>query len=135
MELDPALKAILKTVTDHLVAQGGPAMSGHNCVYRGESGSKCAVGCLIPDELYDPVIENLGVGAFLGSMGALPAEAMDAGQAVGAHLKSLAPEASSFGGLVSLLRALQLFHDSAAYAACKTPDDVRERLHYEGFTV
>lgn len=28
------------------------------CVYRGENGLKCAAGWLIPDELYDPNMEN-----------------------------------------------------------------------------
>lgn len=28
--------------------------SGQSCYYRHPNGSKCAVGCLIPDEQYDP---------------------------------------------------------------------------------
>lgn len=28
-----------------------------SCLYRTESGNKCAVGCLIPDELYRPWME------------------------------------------------------------------------------
>jgi hypothetical protein len=28
------------------------------CMYRGNNGLMCAVGCLIPDELYDPSIEE-----------------------------------------------------------------------------
>lgn len=28
------------------------------CAYRGEGGVKCAVGCLIPDNLYSPKMEN-----------------------------------------------------------------------------
>lgn len=29
-----------------------------NCAYRAEDGSKCAIGCLIPDDLYDPEMEG-----------------------------------------------------------------------------
>lgn len=31
------------------------------CKYRGENGTKCAVGCLIPDDLYDPSMEGKNV--------------------------------------------------------------------------
>ena len=29
-----------------------------NCMYRGDKGRKCAIGHLIPDDLYDPSMEN-----------------------------------------------------------------------------
>lgn len=29
------------------------------CAYRGENGTKCAVGCLIPDDKYYPAIEGI----------------------------------------------------------------------------
>lgn len=43
----------------HLIAQGKPAVSpyGH-CVYRGPDGTKCAVGILIPDDVYHPDMEG-----------------------------------------------------------------------------
>lgn len=28
------------------------------CLYRTEDGLKCAIGCLIPDDKYDPIIEG-----------------------------------------------------------------------------
>jgi len=31
------------------------------CAYRGDNGMKCAVGCIIPDDKYDPSMENVGV--------------------------------------------------------------------------
>ena len=31
------------------------------CAYRGDNGLKCAVGCLISDEDYDPSMEGLSV--------------------------------------------------------------------------
>jgi predicted RNase H-like nuclease len=60
---------VFDTVAQHLIAQGKKSMARLSedphphavCAYRGENGTKCAVGCLIPDEAYDPSIENTGV--------------------------------------------------------------------------
>lgn len=35
------------------------------CAYRGQNGTSCAVGCLIPDEMYDTVMEGKSVSAIL----------------------------------------------------------------------
>jgi len=32
---------------------------GESCLYRGPNGTKCAVGMFIPDELYDPRMDEL----------------------------------------------------------------------------
>ena len=34
------------------------------CVYRNDAGEKCAAGCLIPDELYDPKFEGMNTSAY-----------------------------------------------------------------------
>lgn len=52
---------IFDTVTAHLLKQNEKALVGDNCVYRGSKGLRCAVGCLIPDGLYDPIIEGYAV--------------------------------------------------------------------------
>ena len=53
---------IYDDVLAHLRKQGKAAVNtGGDCQYRGASGTSCAVGCLIPDELYDPLIEGLSV--------------------------------------------------------------------------
>lgn len=57
---------LFTTMRDHMLAQGRTAMrlraSGHpGCAYRGDDGTKCAVGCLITDEFYNPSLEGLGV--------------------------------------------------------------------------
>lgn len=49
---------IFDTVVRHLHAQGKPALNDANCRYRSDAGLSCAVGCLIPDEFYDPQMEN-----------------------------------------------------------------------------
>lgn len=58
---------IFDKVFEHLVSQGRRSVRdmSHFCQYRLvlDSGEvlKCAVGCLIPDELYDPDMEGLTV--------------------------------------------------------------------------
>ena len=39
-----------------------------SCAYRGAGGTMCAVGCLIPDNVYDERIEGLGVYVSLLTM-------------------------------------------------------------------
>lgn len=53
---------VFDRVVAHLRAQGEKAISGTGlCLYRGADGRKCAVGCLIPDELYTPAVEGEAV--------------------------------------------------------------------------
>jgi hypothetical protein len=69
---------IFDTVAKHLIAQGKqsllPQVAGdseyNGCAYRGENGTKCAIGCLIPDELYNPIIENTSVQVFFDTVSA-----------------------------------------------------------------
>lgn len=61
--LQPALamteQEIFDKVAEHLQKQGHRALNEDGvCVYRGKNGTKCAVGALIPDELYDSKIEG-----------------------------------------------------------------------------
>lgn len=50
---------IVNTVYKHLKTQGKPALNQSGiCSYRGASGLKCAIGCLIPDNLYNSVFEQ-----------------------------------------------------------------------------
>ena len=50
-------------VARHLLTQKARAVTEKGCRYRTPDGLKCAVGCLIPDELYDPKMEGKTVGA------------------------------------------------------------------------
>lgn len=47
-------------IRDHLIAQNKQSISAEtgNCMYRGENGAMCAVGCLIKDEFYSRSIED-----------------------------------------------------------------------------
>lgn len=53
------LQEIFNRVSQHLLAQGERSTLRENCAYRGDNGKTCAVGCLIKDEAYKPVIEGL----------------------------------------------------------------------------
>lgn len=58
---------IFDTVARHLFAQGTRAYNENiaGCQYRGPCGTKCAVGCLIPDEAYDPEMEGRSVDSLI----------------------------------------------------------------------
>jgi hypothetical protein len=57
---------IFNKVYAHLIAQGNraraPGRSGlMKCAYRASDGGMCAIGCLIPDELYKRELEEYSV--------------------------------------------------------------------------
>lgn len=91
---------IVKTVLTHLrsmktrsVIPEHPDTGVSQCVYRNADGNKCAVGCLIPDELYDPVMEG---GTLAQQLHVMPES-----------LKSL------FSRHLGVLMELQIIHDNS----------------------
>lgn len=52
------LQEIFDTVAIHLITQNAVSMHQGSCAYRGDHGRKCAIGCLISDEVYMPSMEN-----------------------------------------------------------------------------
>lgn len=65
---DGTQQGLFDTVVTHLFTQGRPALitpeddfdgAVGDCLYRGPNNTKCAVGCLIPDDRYTPDLENL----------------------------------------------------------------------------
>ena len=55
-------------VIGHLVSQGKQSIQmegGESCAYRGDNGAKCAVGVLIPDEVYNDVMEGDSVDGLI----------------------------------------------------------------------
>lgn len=62
---------IIDTVRARLADGTGRATRNGNCVYRTEDGRGCAVGCLLTDDEYDPVMEGSPVSALKG-VGLLP---------------------------------------------------------------
>jgi hypothetical protein len=64
---------IFDTVALHLIKQGKQSIDAAKgmCLYRGPNGLKCAVGCLIPDEVYDPSMEDECIKALINRYDAL----------------------------------------------------------------
>ena len=62
----PSAQEVFDIVVNHLVTQRRPAYNDiRNCVYRAPDGLRCAVGVLIPDDLYDPEFEGVGVDSLI----------------------------------------------------------------------
>ena len=101
---------IFDTVLTHLRKQGKAAKSIYGkCLYRGVGGTSCAVGCLIPDAMYDLRIEGLEVrhimyGRFPGGRKSGAAELLPIVHRIAAHLGA---------EHVELLEELQSAHDWA----------------------
>ena len=55
-------QAVVDKVLKHLWDQGKCSYQPYigACAYRGEDGTKCAIGILIPDEIYLPEMEGKG---------------------------------------------------------------------------
>ncbi len=49
---------VFQRVITHLETQRKKALRNGQCVYRTDEGLKCAIGCLIPDDEYNPEIEG-----------------------------------------------------------------------------
>lgn len=60
-----------------LYSKGAPVMQ---CMYRGPNGLKCAVGCIIPDELYDPSFEGKAINSLKISNALIDAGIVSEGQ-------------------------------------------------------
>jgi hypothetical protein len=60
---------IFDKVATHLLTQMQPSESYYlgQCAYRGDGDLMCAVGCLIPDELYNSAIEGYRVHNVVGT--------------------------------------------------------------------
>ena len=58
---------IFNIVAAHLMKQGCISVSSLNyCVYRNPEGLRCAVGCLITDDEYDPAMDDRGIAGETG---------------------------------------------------------------------
>lgn len=86
---------IFDTVKQHLLTQNARSENEYTmvCQYRGPKGRKCAVGCLIDDDDYNPLWEGKTVRKLL-------------------HCRALPePLAAEFQRNESLLTSLQHIHD------------------------
>jgi len=84
--------------------QGVKARDGVDCVYRGRNGTRCSIGCLIPNRIYRKDLEGGGIWAmYRGAKGGgmLALKVID-------HLQV------KCGSDVSFLSQLQDIHDRDA---------------------
>lgn len=58
---------VFDTVAKHLLTQNVRAIDEYGCKYRGPNNTKCAAGCLIPDEEYTEELEDQGWGLFVNN--------------------------------------------------------------------
>ncbi len=108
--LHPELKALLDRMVTHLCQQRSRCVSYDNtCSYRGVDGAMCAVGALIPDDLYDADIE----GSVLEIFERGHYRHQEHCQAVAKHLQELAPEVNE-SDLIDFLEMVQAYHDTTA---------------------
>jgi hypothetical protein len=51
-------QTMFDTVVTHLLTQNSTSIGiGGTCLYRGPDNKRCAIGCLIPDEMYTKALE------------------------------------------------------------------------------
>jgi len=66
------MQEIFTKVAKHLLGQNEKAEVPAGCRYRMKIGKRtlrCAIGCLIPDEIYDRKMEGAGIGTLLAFPG------------------------------------------------------------------
>lgn len=57
-----SMQKIFNKVWNHFVVnKGQKAQNEDGCAYRDEDGNKCAIGCLVPDDVYNESMDE-GVG-------------------------------------------------------------------------
>jgi hypothetical protein len=78
MNLNETMQHIFDTVVPLLIQQGKGSvrkdLDGYNssCMYRGEGGTKCAIGWLIADDLYSPFFERHGAVRVMDRLNWMP---------------------------------------------------------------
>ncbi len=53
-----SIQEIFNIICKHLLEQNDRCSDGSNCLYYGEHGQRCAVGCLIKPEFYSSSLER-----------------------------------------------------------------------------
>lgn len=109
---------VFEFVSKHLFEQGVQAGDGVKCYYRGPNGTKCAVGCLIPDELYEPRMD--------GRFSAWLESNLDVFELAEQYPGVI----SNTGVSIGLLRDLQFCHDMEQHWI--TSSAMRESLRFVG---
>lgn len=123
------LQSLFDRVVEHLYKQGRQAMSAAagGCAYRGDNGLKCAVGCLIADEHYDPRMEG-GSPTRRDEYRILDAEVSVTSDFVNTALLKSGVKLDD--AVVRLLEQLQVAHDWArCWGKAGPTESLAKRLH------
>lgn len=102
-QLPEQAQQVVAQMADHLATQRKPSDLYGTCLYRSPNGCKCAVGILIPDELYNHFIEDTDIAAIMDDE---TGECRD----ISDHLHSLMPGLPS-NQVREVLSGAQIYHD------------------------
>jgi hypothetical protein len=59
------LQKLFNKIVRHIHKQGKPALNGSECAYRGDNGTRCAIGSVLPNKLYKKQMEGKSVNGLL----------------------------------------------------------------------
>ena len=59
------LQQVFDKVSNHLLTQNRKSMEDGDCSYHSSDGTKCAIGCLIPENMYTEEMEGNSVSSSL----------------------------------------------------------------------
>jgi len=110
---------IYNTVMNHLWHQGKQARDQKSCAYRTDDGLSCAVGCLIPDDLYKKYFEGLSVFSLVRYI-----SNMEGYESLYSFLEKNNP----------LLQALQAMHDGFGFSRARY-DVVYKMLSFRQYLI
>lgn len=125
-QLPEQAQQVVAQMADHLATQRSRSADERgNCQYRSQNGCKCAVGFLIPDDLYTHSIEDVNIDAVIDD---------EAGECrdISDHLHSLMPGLHTHQ-VREVLSGAQLYHDRGQ-PICGLPcysTDLENYKHFE----
>ena len=109
------LQSLFDKITTHLLKQNQPAVSPNDgCKYKTDDGLKCAIGCLIDDQHYNPNFEGLTPECFISPSASNPELSLGIFQAVVDSQQitfDVNHEMEEKRQLCNFLRKLQSIHD------------------------
>lgn len=103
-QLPEQAQKVVSKMADHLASQRRKSSTaGNNCLYRAPDGCRCAVGALIPDDVYTIDMEDSDIESVLDSSDSKFL-------VVSEHLHSLMPGLPS-AQVREVLSGAQVYHD------------------------
>ena len=105
------MSQLIKDIAAHLAKQREQSKlvrstTNYCCAYRGEGKTMCAVGCLIPDEIYHPIMEGMSIGSIFGAYSQVEEHI---------YKKYGVTEGPESEAVYRSLRRAQRYHDSYRY--------------------